>query len=96
MARACSAFLMRAGLTCAGSNGAPETPYRLVTTEGVSTVEVEGRTFLRVEPEAIRRAGEALGPRTPLRLVLAPQNPLPAGAVVADDHLAGCLARGRR
>ena len=32
-----------------------ETPYRLVTSEGVSTVEVDGQTFLRVEPEAIRR-----------------------------------------
>ncbi len=37
-----------------GSNGAPETPYRLLTTEGVSTVEVDGRTFLAVEPEALR------------------------------------------
>ncbi|HEY0905139.1 MAG TPA: fumarate hydratase [Marmoricola sp.] len=32
-----------------------ETPYRLVTTDGVSTVEANGRTFLQVEPEAIRR-----------------------------------------
>ncbi|HEX7738162.1 MAG TPA: fumarate hydratase [Marmoricola sp.] len=31
-----------------------ETPYRLVTTEGVSTFEADGRTFLRVEPEALR------------------------------------------
>ena len=45
-------------LPTAGSNGEPETPYRLVTTEGVSTVEVEGRTFLKVEPEAIRRLTE--------------------------------------
>lgn len=35
--------------------GPDETPYRLVTTEGVSTVEAGGRTFLQVEPEAIRR-----------------------------------------
>lgn len=35
--------------------GADDTPYRLVTTEGVSTVEAGGRTFLQVEPEAIRR-----------------------------------------
>src|SRR6478752_2958878 len=34
--------------------GADETPYRLVTTEGVSTVEAAGRTFLQVEPEAMR------------------------------------------
>ena len=34
--------------------GADDTPYRLVTTEGVSTFEAEGQTFLRVSPEAIR------------------------------------------
>jgi fumarate hydratase class I len=31
-----------------------DTPYRLVTTEGVSTFEADGRTFLNVDPEAIR------------------------------------------
>jgi fumarate hydratase class I len=30
------------------------TPYRLLTTEGVSTVEAGGRTFLQVAPEALR------------------------------------------
>ena len=35
--------------------GADETPYRLVTTEGVSTFEAGGRTFLEVAPEALRR-----------------------------------------
>jgi fumarate hydratase, class I len=35
--------------------GPDDTPYRLVTTEGVSTTEVDGRTFLTVSPEAIRR-----------------------------------------
>lgn len=30
------------------------TPYRLLSTEGVSTVEVMGETYLKVEPEAIR------------------------------------------
>jgi len=34
--------------------GTDETPYRLLTTEGVSTVEAAGRTFLQVEPEALR------------------------------------------
>ena len=34
--------------------GADETPYRLLTTEGVSTFETSEGTFLRVEPEAIR------------------------------------------
>jgi fumarate hydratase, class I len=32
-----------------------DTPYRLVTTEGVSTFEANGRTFLQVEPGAIQR-----------------------------------------
>ncbi len=35
--------------------GPDETPYRLLTTEGVSTFEAEGQTFLRVSPEAIQR-----------------------------------------
>ncbi|MEJ2579405.1 MAG: fumarate hydratase, partial [Kineosporiaceae bacterium] len=30
------------------------TPYRLLTTEGVRTVEAGGRTFLEVGPEALR------------------------------------------
>ena len=35
--------------------GADETPYRLLTTEGVRTVEGPGgRTFLEVGPEALR------------------------------------------
>ncbi|HEX4787636.1 MAG TPA: fumarate hydratase [Actinospica sp.] len=34
--------------------GADETEYRLVTGEGVSTVEAAGRRFLQVEPEALR------------------------------------------
>src|SRR5947207_235255 len=34
--------------------GPDETPYRLLTTEGVSTVEAGGRTFLQVEPETLR------------------------------------------
>ena len=33
--------------------GPDETPYRLITTEGVSTFEADGQTFLRVAPEAI-------------------------------------------
>ncbi|WP_205471352.1 fumarate hydratase [Nocardioides sp. SYSU D00038] len=35
--------------------GEDDTPYRLVTTEGVSTFEAGGRTFLQVDPAAIRR-----------------------------------------
>ncbi len=34
--------------------GTDETPYRLVTTEGVSTFEADGRTFLQVAPEALQ------------------------------------------
>jgi fumarate hydratase, class I len=34
--------------------GADQTPYRLLTTQGVSTFEADGQTFLRVDPEAIR------------------------------------------
>ncbi len=34
--------------------GPDPTEYRLLTTEGVSTVEAAGRTFLQVEPEALR------------------------------------------
>jgi len=33
--------------------GPDDTPYRLLTTDGVSTVEAAGRTFLQVEPEAL-------------------------------------------
>jgi len=35
--------------------GPDDTPYRLVTAEGVSTFEAEGRAFLQVSPEAIRQ-----------------------------------------
>ena len=34
--------------------GPDTTDYRLITTEGVSVVEAAGRTFLNVEPEALR------------------------------------------
>ncbi|MCS0634492.1 fumarate hydratase [Streptomyces sp. LP05-1] len=41
--------------------GEDTTPYRLVTAEGVSTFEAGGRTFLQVEPEALRTlAAEAI------------------------------------
>src|SRR5210317_2306860 len=35
--------------------GADDTEYRLVSTDGVSTFETPEGTFLKVEPEAIRR-----------------------------------------
>jgi len=31
-----------------------EIPYRLITTEGISTIEAAGRTIVQVEPEALR------------------------------------------
>ncbi|MEV4102229.1 fumarate hydratase [Nonomuraea sp. NPDC049649] len=34
--------------------GADDTEYRLITSEGVRTVEAAGRTFLEVDPEALR------------------------------------------
>ncbi|WP_068280786.1 fumarate hydratase [Aldersonia kunmingensis] len=41
--------------------GPDTTNYRLVTSEGVSTVEAAGRTFLKVEPEALSKlAAEAI------------------------------------
>ncbi|NUS45744.1 MAG: fumarate hydratase, partial [Mycobacteriaceae bacterium] len=41
--------------------GSDDTPYRLLTSEGVSTVEAAGRTFLQVQPEALRLlAAEAM------------------------------------
>ncbi len=42
--------------------GADETPYRLLTTDGVSTFEAADQTFLRVAPEALTRlTREAMG-----------------------------------
>ncbi|GHJ35384.1 fumarate hydratase class I [Streptomyces sp. TS71-3] len=38
--------------------GEDPTPYRLVSAEGVSTFEAGGRTFLKVEPEALRALAE--------------------------------------
>ncbi len=35
--------------------GEDETPYRLITKEGVSTFDVDGQTFLKVDPEAIQK-----------------------------------------
>jgi fumarate hydratase class I len=35
--------------------GKDETPYRLITTEHVSTFEAAGKTFLKVEPEGLTR-----------------------------------------
>lgn len=36
-------------------SGADETPYRLITTEGVSTFTADGQTFLKVAPEALEK-----------------------------------------
>lgn len=48
-------FAFQHVLPNAGSNGADETPWRLLTTEGVEVVEGPGgRSFLQVAPEALR------------------------------------------
>jgi fumarate hydratase class I len=39
--------------------GSDDTQYRLVSKDGVSVVEAAGRTFLKVEPEALRKLAEA-------------------------------------
>ncbi|GAB35268.1 fumarate hydratase [Gordonia otitidis] len=36
-------------------SGADDTPYRLITREGVSTFDVDGQTFLKVAPKALER-----------------------------------------
>ena len=36
-------------------SGADDTPYRLITREGVSTFDVDGQAFLKVAPEALER-----------------------------------------
>jgi fumarate hydratase class I len=33
--------------------GADETPYRLLTTDGISTFDAAGETFLRVDPSVL-------------------------------------------
>ena len=38
--------------------GPDKTEYRLVSKDGVSTFEADGRTFLKVTPEAIRNLTE--------------------------------------
>ena len=35
-------------------HGGDQTPYRLITSEGISTIEAGGRTFLHIEPEVLR------------------------------------------
>lgn len=35
--------------------GGDPTPYRLITTDGISTVEAAGRTFLTIDPEVLRQ-----------------------------------------
>jgi fumarate hydratase class I len=42
--------------------GQDDTPYRLITTEGVSTFEANGRTILQVDPEAMHDIAHYLRP----------------------------------
>ncbi|MCK6518922.1 fumarate hydratase [Myxococcota bacterium] len=77
--------------------GHDDTPYRLVTTEGVSTFEAAGTTFLRVEPEALTRlTREAMrdiahflrpGHLAQLRLILDDPEASPNDRFVALDLL---------
>ncbi|HKK51904.1 MAG TPA: fumarate hydratase, partial [Myxococcota bacterium] len=39
--------------------GADETEYRKLGDDGVSTVEIDGRTLLKIEPEALSRLAAA-------------------------------------
>ncbi|MFT4042264.1 MAG: fumarate hydratase [Gordonia sp. (in: high G+C Gram-positive bacteria)] len=36
-------------------SGADETPYRLITSDGVRTVDIDGQTFLKIDPEALQQ-----------------------------------------
>jgi fumarate hydratase class I len=77
--------------------GHDDTPYRLITTDGVSTFEAAGRTFLRVEPEALTRlTREAMrdiahflrpGHLAQLRLILDDPEASPNDRFVALDLL---------
>jgi fumarate hydratase class I len=77
--------------------GHDDTPYRLITTEGVSTFEAAGTTFLRVEPEALTRlTREAMrdiahflrpGHLAQLRLILDDPEASPNDRFVALDLL---------
>jgi fumarate hydratase class I len=77
--------------------GPDETPYRLLTTEGVDTVEVAGREFLQVDPVLLRQlAAEALadinhllrpGHLQQLRTILDDPEASPNDRFVATDLL---------
>ena len=86
--------------------GPDETPYRLLTTDGVSVVEAGGRTFLQVEPEALRlltRGGDArhrppaaARPPAPAPAILDDPEASPNDRFVALDLLQEREHRGRR
>ena len=86
--------------------GADDTPYRLVTTEGVSTFDTPEGTFLKVEPEAIRRlTAEAMrdiahflrpAHLQQLRNILDDPEASANDRFVATDLLKNAADRGRR
>src|SRR3954464_14447332 len=67
--------------------GEDTTPYRLVTSEGVSTFEADGRTFLKVEPEALRKlAEEAIHD---IQHYLPPAHPAQLRRIIDDPEASG-------
>jgi len=85
--------------------GHDDTPFRLVTNEGVSTFEAAGRTFLRVEPAALTKlAYEAMrdiahllrpGHLAQLRKILDDPDASPNDKFVALDLLKNaCISAG--
>jgi len=84
----------------------PGTPWRLVTTEGVATVEAAGRRFLEVDPAVLTRlAYEAVGDIShllrpahlrQLRNILDDPEASPNDRFVANDLLQNaCISAGR-
>ena len=64
--------------------GADDTPYRLLTAEGVSTVEGPGgRTFLQVEPAALQ-----LLARTAMAISWSPMNAERSASSYSAQHRA--------
>jgi fumarate hydratase class I len=64
--------------------GEDSTPYRLITADGVRTVQAAGRTFLEVEPEALRRlAFEAI---RDISHLLRPGHLAQLAAILADPQ----------
>ena len=55
--------------------GPDETPYRHLGSDGVSTVELDGREFLKVEPEALTASSAASAPSWAMPGSISPPSP---------------------